>query len=128
MTIFGIRHASGVSGEWGGYVSDSVNLLNEHLNPRGKYFYFDDIDVAQQVIGGHKVCDMYGWVIDSDQRTEFEPLWLADVDRRVASDGSCPLDKFCDVTVILEDRGGVPYAKITHFDSFDEESEVIPYD
>ena len=55
-------------------------------------------------------------------------MWLADVDRRAASDGSCPLDKFCDVTVILEDRGGVPYAKITHFDSFDEEPEVIPYD
>ena len=66
MAIFGIRHASGVSGEWGGCVSDSVNLLNEHLNPRGRYFYFDDVDVAQQAIGGRKVFDMYGWVINGD--------------------------------------------------------------
>lgn len=128
MSVFGIRHASDASGEWGPYVVDSVNLLNEHLNPRGKYFYFDDIDVAQQVIGGNKVWDMYGWVIDGDQRAEFEPLWLADVDRNAAPDGSTPLDKFRDVTVTWEDRDGIPHARITFFDSFDEEPEVIPYD
>lgn len=128
MSVFGIRHASDADGEWGSYVVDSVNLLNEHLNPRGKCFYFDDIDVAQQVIGGNKVWDMYGWVIDVDQRSEFEPLWLADVDRHAAPDGSTPLDKFRDVTVTWEDRDGTPHARITFFDSFDEEPEVIPYD
>lgn len=119
---------SGVRGRWADYIVDSVNLLNERLNPGERFFCFVEIDVAQQVIGGHKVWDMYGWVIEDSQRAEFEPLWLANVDHHAAPDGSTLLDKFCDVTVIWEDRGGVPYAKITHFGSFDEEPEVIPYD
>lgn len=128
MTVFGIRHEGDETGPWAEYIVDSVNLLNEHLNPKGNYFYFDEVDVAQQVIGGHKVWDMYGWVIDETQCAEFEPLWGAYVDRPGNPDGSCPLDKFRDVTVIWEGRGGEPYARITWFDSFDEEPEVIPYD
>lgn len=128
MRVFGIRREADTVGGWSDYVVDSVNLLNEHLNPRGKYFYFDEIDVAQQIIGGYKVWDMYGWVIDESERGEFEPLWLAEADRHAAPDGLTPLDKFRDVTVIWEDRDGTPHARITFFDSFDEEPEVIPYD
>lgn len=128
MRVFGIRREADKVGEWSDYVGDSVNLLNEHLSPRGKYFYFDEIDVAQQIIGGYKVWDMYGWVIDESERGEFESLWLAEADRHAAPDGSTPLDKFRDVTVIWEDSDGVPHARITFFDSFDEEPEVIPYD
>lgn len=127
MTTFGIRHTADTTGRWSDYVIDSVNLLNEHLNPSGKYFYFDEADVSQQVIDGHKVWDMYGWVIDHSDRSDFEPLWLADVDRHSAPDGSTLLDRFCDVTVTWEERDGVPYANITHFDSLDDEPEVIPY-
>lgn len=123
MTVFGIRREADTTGPWSDYVVGAVNLLNEHLNPRGKYFYFGEIDAYASDIDGHKVYDMYGWVID-----EFEPLWLAEVDRHSAPDGSTPLDKFCDVTVIWEDRDGTPHARITFFDSFDEEPEVIPYD
>ncbi len=128
MTVFGIRHESDETGPWAEYIVGSVNLLNERLNPRGKYFYFDEIDVATLDIGGYKVWDMYGWVIDEAQRSQFEPMWLAYMDRNAAQDGSTPLDEFCDVTVKWEDRAGVPHARITHFDSFDEEPEVIPYD
>lgn len=99
-----------------------MNLLNEHLNPRGEHFYFGEIDSCASDIGGHKVYDMYGWVID-----ESEPLWLAEVDRRTAPDGSTPLDKFRDVTVIWESRDGAPHARITYFDSFSKEPNVIPY-
>lgn len=51
---------SGVRGRWADYIVDSVNLLNERLNPGGRFFCFVEIDVAQQVIVGHKVWDMYG--------------------------------------------------------------------
>lgn len=128
MSVFGIRYEGDTVGKWSDYVVDSVNLLNEHLNPRGKYIYFDEIDVAQQIIGGYKVWDMYWWVIEESERSEFEPLWLAEADRHAAPDGSMPLDKFRDVSVIWEDRDGAPHARITFFDSFDEEPEVIPYD
>lgn len=128
MRVFGIRYESDTVDEWSDYIVGAVNLLNEHLNPRGKYFYFDEIDAAASDIGDHKVYDMYGWVIDESERGEFEPLWLAEVDRHSAPDGSTPLDRFRDVTVIWEDRDGTPHARITFFDSFDEEPEVIPYD
>lgn len=128
MPVFGIRYESDEIDEWSEYIVGATSLLNEHLNPRDKYFYFDEIDVAALDVGDYKVYDMYGWVIDGPQREEFEPLWLASADRHAAPDGSCSLDKFCDVTVIWEDKDGEPYARITHFDSFDEEPEVIPYD
>ena len=128
MSVFGIRREADTTGPWSDYIVGAVNLLNEHLNPREKYFYFDEIDAYASDIGGHKVYDMYGWVIDESERGEFEPLWLAEIDRHSAPDGSTPLDRFRDVTVIWEDRGGTPHASITFFDSFDEEPEVIPYD
>lgn len=128
MSVFGIRREADAVEEWSEYVVGAVNLLNEHLNPRGKYFYFDEIDAYASDIGGHKVYDMYGWVIDEADVAEFEPLWLAEADRHSAPDGSTSLDRFRDVTVIWEDRGGTPHARITFFDSFDEEPEVIPYD
>ena len=128
MRVFGIRREADTTGPWSDYVVGAVNLLNERLNPRGEHFYFDEIDVAARDIGGHKVYDMYGWVIDESDRDELKPLWLAEADRHSAPDGSTALDKFRDVTVIWEDRGGTPHARITFFDSFDEEPEVIPYD
>lgn len=112
MRVSGIRFERDATGPWSDYAVDSVNLLNKRFNPQGKYFYFDEVDVAQQVIGGHKVNDMYGWVIDKAERTEFEQLWLAEVDRHAAPGGSTLLDKFCDVIVTWEDRGGEPYALV----------------
>lgn len=60
MTIFGTRHVSDADGEWGPYVVDSVNLLNEHLNPCGRFFCFDEIDVAASDIDGFKFYVIYG--------------------------------------------------------------------
>lgn len=60
MTVFGIRYESDTVDEWSNYIVGAVDLLNEHLNPRGKYFYFDEIDAAAHDIGGHKVYDIYG--------------------------------------------------------------------
>ena len=54
-----------------------MSLLNKRFNPQGRYFYFDEGDVAQQIIDGHKVFDMYGWVVDEADVAEFEQLWLA---------------------------------------------------
>lgn len=84
MRVFGIRREVDTVGAWSGYVVGAVNLLNEHLNPRGKYFYFDEIDAYASDIGGYKVYDMYGWVIDVSERGEFEPLWFAEADRHAA--------------------------------------------
>lgn len=51
---------------------------------------------------------MYGWVIDVSERGGFESLWLAEADRHAAPDGSTPLDKFRDVTVMIAVRRGMP--------------------
>ena len=114
MHVFGIRNGEQNNPIFGDYIVESVNLLNKRFNPQGKYFYFDEGDVAQQVIGGHKVYDMYGWVVDEADRAEFEQLRLAEADRHAAPDGSTLLDKFakiikncvCVVTVYLVETLG----------------------
>lgn len=35
MRVFGIRREADTTGPWSDYVVGAVNLLNEHLNPRG---------------------------------------------------------------------------------------------
>ena len=79
-TVFGIRHAADLTGDYSDYVIDSVNLLNKQLAPEGKSFLFDTIDVRQQIIGGFKVWDMYGWVVDKNHLSKVEPFWFADED------------------------------------------------
>ena len=53
MRVFGIRREADTVGGWSDYVVGAVSLLSEHLNPRGKYFYFDEIDAYASDIGGH---------------------------------------------------------------------------
>lgn len=51
MGVFGIRYEADLrNDEWTDYLVDSVNLLNERFNPQDKYFYFDEIDVHQQIM------------------------------------------------------------------------------
>lgn len=63
MRVFGIRNEAQENPIFGDYVVDSVCLLNKRFNPQGRYFYFDEGNVTQQIIGGHKVFDKYGWVV-----------------------------------------------------------------
>lgn len=84
MRVFGIRREANTTGPWSDYVVDSVSLLNEHLNPRGKYFYFAEVDAYASDIGGYMVYVMYGWVIDVSERGEFKSLWFAEADRHAA--------------------------------------------
>lgn len=112
MRVFGIRNGAQENPIFGDYVVDSVSLLNKRFNPQGRYFYFDEGDIAQQIIGGHKVFDMYGWVVDEADVAEFEQLWLANADRKGSPDGSSPMDRFRHVTVTWEDHGGKPYALV----------------
>lgn len=86
MSVFGIRNEAQDNPIFGDYVVDLVNLLNKRFNPQSKYFFFDEGDVAQQNIGGHKVFDMYGRVVDEADVAEFEALWLANVDRKGSPD------------------------------------------
>lgn len=43
---FGIRYANDLTGEYGEYVTDSVDLLNLQLAPHGVGFFFDAVDVG----------------------------------------------------------------------------------
>lgn len=112
MRVFGIRNEAQENPIFGDYVVDSACLLNKRFNPQGRYFYFDEGDVTQQIIGGHKAFDMYGWVVDEADVAELEPLWLSNADRKGSSDGSSPMDRFRHVTVTWEDHGGEPYALV----------------
>lgn len=94
MRVFGIRNEAQENPIFGDYVVDSVCLLNKRFNPQGRYFYFDEGNVTQQFIGGHRVFDMYGWVVDEADVAELEPLWLSNADRKGSSDGSSPMDRF----------------------------------
>lgn len=126
MRVFGIRNGAQDNLIFSDYVVDSVSLLNKRFNPQGRYFYFDEGDVAQQIIGGHKVFDMYGWVVDEADVAEFEALWLANADRKGSPDGLSPMDRFRHVTVTWEDHGGEPYALvecIIDYETF--EAEVL---
>ena len=127
MGVFGIRYEADLrNDEWTDYLVDSVNLLNERFNPQDKYFYFDEIDVHQQIIGGYKVWDMFGWLIDEAEIAEFEPLWLLDADYSHSPDVSTPMDKFCDVIITWESRDGKPYALVEHIiDQETLETEIL---
>lgn len=75
MTEFGIRYEADLhNGVWTDYVVDSVRLLNRQLAPEGRRFYFGEIDVAQKIIGGYKVWDMFGSAVPVSERKDFEPL------------------------------------------------------
>ena len=101
---FGIRYASDLTGEYSEYVIDSVDLLNLQLAPHGMSFFFDTIDVRQQIIGGKHCWDMFGWVLPDEDIAEFEPVWLAGQDEK--------LEDYDYAFVDWEDRGGNPYAVI----------------
>lgn len=77
MTISGIRSEKDLTSKWSQYIIDSVELANNALVDSGERFYFDTIDVHQQVIGGKHCWDMYGWIVSTKDAGWFEPLWLA---------------------------------------------------
>lgn len=101
---FGIRYAGDLTGEYSEYVIDSVDLLNLQLAPHGMSFFFDTIDVRQQIIGGKHCWDMFGWVVPSGLAPDFEPIWLAGEDEKLGS-----YDYVC---ASWKDRGGEPHAAI----------------
>ena len=125
MKEFGIRHDADAVGPWSDFVIDSVRLLNKQLEPERLRFYFDEVDVAQKIIDGYKVWDMYGWVVGDDETSEFEMMWLADEDRHADADGATPMDKFRNVTVTWEDHDGKPFAHIVHYDGWDDPGTVF---
>ena len=88
MTIaphFGIRYENDLTDEFSEYIVDSVDLLNMQLAPHGMSFFFDTIDIDQQVIGGTHCEDMFGWVVPNGLVPEFEPIWLASEDEKLES-------------------------------------------
>lgn len=103
MTHFGIRYENDLTDEFSEYIVDSVDLLNVQLAPHGMSFFFDTIDVDQQVIGGKHCEDMFGWVVPNGLVPEFEPIWLASEDEKLESYNSYVCAKW-------EDRGGNPHA------------------
>ena len=100
---FGIRYTSDLTGEYSEYVIDSVDLLNQQLAPHEMGFFFDTIDVRQQVIDGKHCWDMFGWVVPNGLVPEFEPIWLDSEDEKLESYNSYVCAKW-------EDRGGKPHA------------------
>ena len=102
---FGIRCANNLTDEFGGYVVDSVDLLNAQLAPHDMSFFFDTIDVHQQIIGGKHCWDMFGWADLNDSVSEFEPIWLASEDEKLD-------EKYDYVCAKWEERDGKLYAAI----------------
>lgn len=82
--------------------ADSVSTANSFLAESGKRFYFDTVDVAQQIIGGLKLCDMFGWVVRSDEAGAFEALWREGAD--------CELDDYDYVCPTWTEDDGRPVA------------------
>ena len=74
---FGIRYEGDLTGRYSEYVIDSVDLLNAQLAHRDLSFFFDTVDVHQQIIDGKHCEDMYGWIVSNELIEEFEPTWLA---------------------------------------------------
>ena len=102
---FGIRYTDDLTGEYSEYVVDSVDFLNSQLAPHGMSFFFDTVDVDQQIIGGKHCEDMFGWVVPNGLVPDFEPAWLAGDDEELESYN-------CYVCASWEDRDGRPYAAI----------------
>lgn len=105
MAHFGIRYANDLTDEFSEYVVDSVDLLNAQLASHDMSFFFDTIDVHQQIIGGKHCWDMFGWAVPNDSVLEFEPIWLASEDEKLES-----YDSY--VCANWGDRDGKPYAAI----------------
>ena len=83
LSVPGIRFATDLTDEWSRYVIDSVELANEALAESGERFYFDTVDVNQQVIGGRCCWDMFGWIVPDEDVDRFEPLWFARYDKAI---------------------------------------------
>ena len=77
MEHFGIRYENDLTDKFSEYIVDSVDLLNAQLEHRDLVFFFDTVDVCQQVIGGMHCEDMFGWVVPNDAVKDFEPICLA---------------------------------------------------
>ena len=76
-------------------------------------FFFDTVDVCQQVIGGKHCWDMFGWIVPNGLVPDFKQAWMADDD--------AALEKYnAYVCVSWEDRNGLPHAVID--DNFSEET------
>ena len=101
---FGIRYESDLTDRFSDYIIESVDLLNAQLAPHGMSFFFDTIDVRQQIIGGKHCWDMFGWVVPNDLVLDFELTWLA------RKDGE--LEGYDYVCASWEDRNGFPHAVI----------------
>ena len=39
-------------------------------------FFFDTVDATQQVIGGKRCEDMFGWAVPNELVDEFTPAWI----------------------------------------------------
>lgn len=103
VAYFRIRYANDLTDEFSEYVVDSVDLLNAQLASHGMSFFFDTIDVHQQIIGGKHCWGMFGWAVLNGLVPDFEPIWLANEDGKLESYNSYVCAKW-------EDRGGKPYA------------------
>ena len=82
----GIRYESDtVDDGCGGleYLNSSLNIIADALEPEGKRFFFDTVDVDQHSYGGVKCQDMLGWVVDDADVPAFEPTWLAGKDEDI---------------------------------------------
>ena len=104
MEHFGIRYENDLTDKFSEYLIDSVDLLNAQLAHRDLAFFFDTVDVDQQVIGGMHCEDMFGWVVPNGIVKDFEPIWLAGNDRE--------LEGYDYVCASWEDRDGFPHAVI----------------
>ena len=104
MEHFGIRYENDLTDKFSEYIVDSVDLLNAQLEHRDLAFFFDTVDVCQQVIDGMHCEDMFGWVVPNDAVKDFEPIWLAGNDRN--------LEGYDYVCASWEDRDGLPHAVI----------------
>lgn len=102
---FGIRYANDLTDEFSEYVVDSVDLLNAQLASHDMSFFFDTIDVHQQIISGKHCWDMFGWAVPNGLVPEFEPIWLASEDEKFD-------EKYDYVCAKWEEHDGKPYAAI----------------
>ena len=75
---YGIRFTDDIS-DWGldgPYVYGALQELTEHFSNTGKRFFFDTADTDQHVIGGKKVQDVFGWIVETSEAEGFQREWL----------------------------------------------------
>ena len=98
---FGIRYESDLNSRYSNYVIDSVDTINKQILINNLSFFFDTVDVCQQVIGGKHCWDMFGWVVPNGLTPDFK------------ADDDAALEKYnAYVCVSWEDRNGLPHAII----------------